>query len=158
ILVSQWVEECRSFNFKNVFTSYDRDWSDKLKKNLLNIRVGNKSNFIFISTYATYNRSRFQDVLGEYKCEQMILIADEAHNLGTKRSISNYLTSINKRIGLSATPGRNFDEHGTKEIEKYFDSFYPNHTYTYPMLKAIKDGYLTPYYYYPKFVRLTESE
>src|SRR5699024_11728941 len=35
ILVSQWVEECRSFNFTNVFTSDDRDWSDKLKKNLL---------------------------------------------------------------------------------------------------------------------------
>ena len=158
ILVNQWINECKKFNFKNIFSTYDKNWDDKLKKNHLEKRLGVNSNFIFISTYASFNGKKFQKIFKDFNCKDTILIADEAHNLGTKRSISNYLLGIHKRIGLSATPKRNFDESGTYEIEKYFNSFSPNHTFSYSMLKAIKSGFLTPYYYYPKFIKLNESE
>jgi len=158
ILVNQWIKECMKFNFKNIFSTYDNNWTDKLNNIKLEKRLGINSNFIFISTYASYNGKRFQDIFKNFKCNETILIADEAHNLGTKKSISNYLLGIDKRIGLSATPNRKFDESGTNEIEKYFNSFSPNHTFCYSMLKAIKSGYLTPYYYFPKFIKLNESE
>lgn len=158
ILVNQWVDECKKFNFKNVFTTYNSNWTSRLKDILLDKRLGVNSNFIFISTYASYNGNKFQQILNNFKCTSTILIADEAHNLGTKRSISNYLHGIKKRIGLSATPNRNFDESGTNEIEKYFNSFSPNHTFCFSMIDAIKNKYLTPYYYYPKFIKLNEPE
>ena len=158
ILVNQWVDECKKFNFKNIFTTYNSNWTSKLKDILLDKRLGVNSNFIFISTYASYNGNKFQQILNNFKCTSTILIADEAHNLGTKRSISNYLHGIKKRIGLSATPNRNFDESGTNEIEKYFNSFSPNHTFCFSMIDAIKNKYLTPYYYYPKFIKLNEPE
>lgn len=158
ILVNQWVEECEKFNFQNIFTNYHKDWEGRLKNCFLEQRLGLISNFVFISTYATYNGNKFQKVFKNYKNEKAILIADEAHNLGTKRSISNYLRGIQRRIGLSATPNRNFDEFGTNQIEEYFNSYSPNHTFNYTMLKAIKEGFLTPYYYFPKFIKLTESE
>ena len=158
ILVNQWVDECKKFNFKNIFTTYNSNWTSRLKDILLDKRLGVNSNFIFISTYASYNGNKFQQILNNFKCTSTILIADEAHNLGTKRSISNYLHGIKKRIGLSATPNRNFDESGTNEIEKYFNSFSPNHTFCFSMIDAIKNKYLTPYYYYPKFIKLNEPE
>ncbi|MEX0996927.1 MAG: DEAD/DEAH box helicase family protein [Flavobacteriaceae bacterium] len=158
ILVNQWINECKKFNFNNIFTTYDKNWQDKLKTIQLEKRLGINSNYIFISTYASYNGKKFQKIFENFKCQETILIADEAHNLGTKKSISNYLFGINKRIGLSATPNRNFDESGTYEIEKYFNSFSPNHTFSYTMLKAIKSGFLTPYFYSPKFIKLNETE
>lgn len=158
ILVAQWKNESAKFNFKNIFSTYDSNWTDKLKRIILEKRLGINSNFIFISTYASYNGKKFQSILKDYKCSNTVLIADEAHNLGTKRSISNFLHGIYKRIGLSATPNRNFDEAGTAEIEKYFNSYSPNHTFCYSMLKAIDNGFLTPYYYFPKFIKLNEYE
>ena len=158
ILVNQWINECKKFNFKNIFSTYDSDWVNQLKNVLLEKRLGINSNFIFISTYASYNGNKFQLILKNFKCPNTILIADEAHNLGTKRSISNFLFGINKRIGLSATPNRNFDESGTSEIENYFNSFSPRHTYCFSMINAINNKFLTPYYYYPKFIKLNESE
>jgi len=158
ILVNQWISECEKFNFNNIFSNYTNNWSNKIKNVLLEKRLGLNPNFIFISTYATFNGVKFQDIFRNLKSDDIILIADEVHNLGTKRSINNYLSGVTKRIGLSATPNRKFDELGTSNIEQYFNSYAPNHTYNYSMLKAIKDGFLTPYYYYPKFIKLTDNE
>ena len=65
---------------------------------------------------------------------------------------------IVKRIGLSATPKRKFDDVGTSLIEKYFNSFPPKFTFNYSMLKAIEDEYLSSYIYYPIFISLEPDE
>jgi len=72
------------------------------------------------------------------------------------------------RLGLSATPSRWFDDEGTKELFKYFGCQVEPElkaTYEFSLKKAIttinpdtKQTYLTPYYYKPYFVELTEEE
>lgn len=157
ILVSQWTEECKKFNFKNIFSIYSRGWRNSVKSIQNNEKLGQRSNFIFISTYATFNTSGFQALFNR-KDSETILIADEVHTLGTKRSLSNLLNGITKRIGLSATPNRKYDESGSSEIARYFNSAPPCYTISFPMTKAIEDKYLTPYIYNPRFVSLELEE
>lgn len=61
------------------------------------------------------------------------------------------------RIGLSATPYRQFDDIGNKKVNEFFgcaDGF----TFEYSMQDAIENGFLCRYYYYPHVVRLNDSE
>jgi superfamily II DNA or RNA helicase len=69
-----------------------------------------------------------------------------------------------RRIGLSATPERQFDSEGTGKIFGFFNCE-NNYTYEFSMEQAIKgdkDAGIEPvlcrYYYYPHLVSLTESE
>src|SRR5699024_3084393 len=57
-------------------------------------------------------------------------------------------------LGLSATPRRWWDEAGSKRILDIFDQI----VYEYTMEEAIDNNFLTPYYYFPKLVPLTEEE
>jgi len=86
------------------------------------------------------------------------LIADEAHNIGGGL-MSVRLDDIKyaRRIGLSATPERQFDETGNQKLMDFFacDSKY---TFEYPMQQAIENGALCKYYYYPHIVQLTDDE
>ena len=62
-----------------------------------------------------------------------------------------------RRIGLSATPERQFDDAGTARLYEFFgasDKF----TFEYTMQEAIDNGFLCRYYYYPHIVRLTDAE
>lgn len=49
-----------------------------------------------------------------------MLIADEAHTLGAKQFISNKPVFFAARLGLSATPERQYDPDGTEEIMAFF--------------------------------------
>ena len=87
-----------------------------------------------------------------------LLIADECHNMGSG-TLLNLLPKINclRRIGLSATPERQFDEEGNQKLFSFFSSE-NKYTYEYSMKEAINKGVLCRYYYYPHLVSLTESE
>ena len=158
ILVNQWVNDVKAFNFKNIITSNDKNWTQSINKIHLKLSLNKDANFIFISTYATYNKDKFQNIFKRFNNDNLILIADEVHNLGSKKSIKNLLTNINKRIGLSATPSRKYDSEGSLEIEKYFNSYSPCYTYSYSMFKAIEEKRLTDYKYYPYFTTLNKEE
>ena len=92
--------------------------------------------------------------------EEFILIADEAHNMGASQTMKHLPLAIIKRIGLSATPERIYDDFGSQKIYEYFNSFPPCYTYSYSMYKAIhsKPASLVEYYYYPYFASLNEDE
>ena len=64
---------------------------------------------------------------------------------------------IKKRIALSATPNRIYDQEGTVELENFFNDK-PPYVYSFPMSQAIKEGRLMEYCYYPKMVYLNEPE
>lgn len=160
-LVSQWEQEAGKFNLSNIITSANnRNWDQDLNRILFNKKygIGENNNYVFITTYATFNKPKCQKVINKINSENTTLIADEAHNLGAATSLRNLPHGIKRRIGLSATPERVYDDEGSVKLYEFFNSFPPLYTYRFSMKQAIDEGFLTPYYYYPYFVNLDHDE
>lgn len=163
-LVNQWEKECWKFNFGNIIKVYSKNAEWRSKIELLQMAKKYRKpheptqNFIIISTYASFARENIFSVLNSFERAKVLLIADEAHNMGSP-SILKRLGTINylRRIGLSATPERQFDEDTNKKLYRFFgaeDKF----TFEYSMEEAIQKGVLCRYYYYPHLVKLTDEE
>lgn len=160
-LVDQWEQECKKFGFNSIIKvcSRNKSWKndiDRLKATEAISR--DKLSYIVISTYASYGKVDVHQELNEFSKRQVLLIADEAHNMGAP-SIQHKLIGIPylRRIGLSATPERQFDDSGNRSIRKFFGAE-DGYTYEYSMEEAIHNGVLCEYYYYPHIVRLTDAE
>lgn len=82
-----------------------------------------------------------------------LLIADECHNLGAAGFINRPPTCFDYRLGLSATPMRQYDEDGSAALLDYFGPV----CFGYRLEDAI-GRCLTPYDYHVHFVPLTDSE
>ncbi|MCF8254400.1 MAG: DEAD/DEAH box helicase family protein [Bacteroidia bacterium] len=157
ILVEQWENECKQFNFQDfILVSSKTNWESELATTL-SISKRTPTSFIIIATYASFVKNKFQNALIDLPSDT-ILIADEAHNIGSP-NISKLLSKIQleKRIGLSATPKRNYDEIGSDAMSNFFNDK-PPFTYSFSMERAIDEGILCKYYYYPHIVQLTNEE
>lgn len=156
-LVEQWKKECGKFNFKNIITvSSKENWD----KNLAFFNTASKlidTSYIVIVTYASLPRSKFQSYFTQLP-KDTILISDETHNLGSQ-GILRLLPNIHleKRIGLSATPNRKFDEIGNNAIQEFFNDK-PPYIVSYSMEEALNIGWLCKYTYHPHIVKLTDQE
>jgi superfamily II DNA or RNA helicase len=156
-LVNQWEEEVAKFNFKRVLKiSSKSNWKTQLSTLLANAKR-NDSSFIIISTYATFTTKIFKNYINRLP-NDTLLIADEAHNIGA-RTIRERLRDVElaKRIGLSATPKRAYDEEGTAAMVEFFNDQEP-YTFSYSMSKAITNNILCRYNYFPHIVHLTTEE
>lgn len=165
-LVDQWEQECKKFNFNNIVKvcSKNKNWRNEVdfikSKEEFN-PTKKEPSYIIISTYASFAKDTIFNELVSFTIKatkQILLIADEAHNMGSKR-ILDKLSAVKflRRIGLSATPERQFDDQGNYELMKFFGSEL-QYTFEYSMREAIDNGYLCRYYYYPHLVRLTDEE
>ena len=158
-LVEQWDDEVHNFNFKNVVkvSSENAQWKVELAKIIMKMGLGRNVNYVVISTYQSFVMKDFQVMLPKLS-KGAILIADEAHNIGSA-SVRNafHALTIERRIALSATPNRIYDEEGTKEIESFFNDTHP-YTYSFSMSRAIKEERLMPYCYFPYLAKLEDDE
>lgn len=156
-LLNQWVKECKQFNFDRIVSvSSKNKWEDEIAflntaKSYINI------SYVIIVTYASFSKNKFQDFFKNLD-KETLLIADEAHNLGAN-NLSKLLPNIHlqKRIGLSATPNRKYDELGNKAIDLFFNDKSP-YIYSYSMEEAMEKGFLCKYKYFPHIVKLSEIE
>ncbi len=161
-LVEQWEKECEKFNFSNVIKvcSKYNGW----QTSLANIRMlelsnpDNKQSYVIISTYASFIRPANFLELNQFPKNKLLFIADEAHNMGAGL-IAKRLNDIKylRRIGLSATPERQFDEEGNARLMEFFGCN-KKYTFEYSMAEAIQNKALCKYYYYPHLVKLTNEE
>lgn len=163
-LVEQWEKECRKFDFQHVIKvcSKNKDWKGEIDRLAMkeNFNPTNSPiNYVVISTYASFARdSVFHDLMSLSK--KCLLIADEAHNMGSKRildRIDSVGERFKRRIGLSATPERQFDEKGNNELRRFFNSE-NEYTFVFSMEEAIRNKFLCEYYYFPHVVRLCDDE
>lgn len=161
-LVDQWEQECKKFGFDNIIKvcSRNKSWKNDIDRLKATEAISPKNGFsyIIIGTYASYGKTDVHQELNEFSKRQLLLIADEAHNMGAP-NIQHKLIGIPylRRIGLSATPERQFDDTGNISIRKFFGAE-DGYTYEYSMEEAIHNGVLCEYYYYPHIVRLTDAE
>ena len=157
-LVEQWEKEAKTFNFQNIIkVSSKNEWKSELNTVLTSIRFGGNHSLIVICTYATFYREQFQTYCRKLP-QDTILIADEGHNIASPKVLEVLPTiHLRKRIGLSATPKRIYDPEGTDAMEAFFQDTEP-YTYSFSMERAIEEGVLCQYKYYPHLVSLTSSE
>ena len=163
-LVNQWEQECEKFHFSNVIKVYSKnsEWRSKIERLLMaeEYKKAKESsqNFIIISTYASFTRGNVFDILNGFEKSKVLLIADEAHNMGSP-TIMKRLGDIKylRRIGLSATPERQFDDETNRKLFRFFGAE-KQYTYEYSMEEAIENGVLCRYFYYPHLIRLTDDE
>lgn len=159
-LVKQWEQEVKAFNFSQIISTLsDKDWKKMLERYVTRSILDQKKNIILITTYSTFNREHIQGFINTVKgIESFIYIADEAHNIGSPKTLKYLPHKIKNRIGLSATPDRVYDDIGSNSIYDFFNSFPPNYTFRFTMKEAIDGGVLCKYDYFPIFIDLTTNE
>jgi superfamily II DNA or RNA helicase len=77
-----------------------------------------------------------------------LLIHDEVHRLGSpgnRSSLTGLSDNVRYRLGLSATPEREYDEQGTRFIEAHIGPV----IFSFGLAEAIRRGILSPFNYYP---------
>ena len=156
-LADQWEEESRKFNFRTIIKiNSSINWENSLA--LLNTAsYFEKTSYIIIATYASFQRPKFQEFFRRLD-QNTILIGDEVHNMGSPVMLKLLLgITLEKRIGLSATPKRLYDEEGGLALEIFFNDKDP-YVYSYSMEDAIAKDVLCHYLYFPHIIELTELE
>ncbi|MBL1280764.1 MAG: DEAD/DEAH box helicase family protein [Fluviicola sp.] len=157
-LLNQWEIEVKNFNFTKILkVGGGSNWEKTLATYVSNSTWGIKDDLVIISTYGSFITDRFQKYFNKIG-KDFLLIADEAHNMGAN-NIKKRLNSLDvgKKIGLSATPKRIYDLEGTDAIDSFFSDT-PPYTYNFSMERALKDGFLSEYKYFPVIVELNETE
>lgn len=153
-LVDQWEEELENFNIFPLKIYGNKDnWLKKLQRKTAQFKQGIVNFFAVVVTNKTFSDNDFQSYISEVENHTMLII-DEAHNFGSTKLLNSLNPDIPFRLALSATIDRHNDEEGTKGLYKYFGKI----VIEYDLKKAILDGVLTNYYYYPIVVNLTDIE
>lgn len=156
-LVEQWVEDIVRFNIKPIIgysSSPQKDWKKKLAKAVRDQKLRReKSFFCFICTNATFTNSFVQEEINKIR-SSVLLVIDEAHNFGARSYAKLLDERFTYRLALSATLERHRDDEGTA----FLYDFFGKKCIEYSLEKAIEEGKLTPYKYYPVLVYLTEDE
>jgi DNA phosphorothioation system restriction enzyme len=152
-LVDQWHEEAKIFGYKPILAYQNKSsWLEPLNHEIIEFNGGYRSFISVIVTHDTFISADFQASIARLQ-EPALLIADEAHHLGAERSRQNYPQNIQYRLALSATPDRWFDDEGSAALRAYFGET----VFSFNLEEAIGVS-LTPYYYYPHLVPLSDDE
>lgn len=158
-LVTQWVEDIVKFNINPIIgfsASSQKNWKERLDRAVYkrNYKDGPDGYFCFITTVATFKSDYVQLKLKKIK-KDIIIVADEAHNLGAQNAQKHLIPEQYKyRLALSATLNRHHDEQGTNALYDFFGE----KCIEYTLERAIQEHYLVPYKYYPIIVSLDQDE
>jgi superfamily II DNA or RNA helicase len=157
-LVRQWADELEQSNFKNIYLWYSEN--KRLKKDIVELGYLIHSDALnIVITYDSFKESNEFARLFKNDFTNYILIFDEAHNMGAHGFMESLKgIKVGRRIGLSATPLRLWDESGENLFIEDFFNAPPPYTFSYSMEDAISNGFLCKYYYYPYFTTLTNEE
>ena len=109
---------------------------------------------VVLATMQTARSDAFRT--GITRGSHLFLVADEVHRLGSpvNRTLLDE-TLFGARLGLSATPERAGDDVGTSAILGFFGGVLEPR---YTLADAVRDRVLTPYFYRPQTVSLSEAE
>lgn len=156
-LVDQWAEEIEDWGAVPIIAysdSPDKRWYNTLVKRYKQFRSTGKS-FACLMTNGTFVTDKVQELINDIKQEMnIVFVADEAHNVGAEKFSKILPDNINYRLALSATVERYGDKKGTEILYHYFG----NKCIEYSLAKAIEEGALTQYEYYPIVVNLNLEE
>lgn len=152
-LVDQWDQEARPFGYRGILAyKSTSQWRERLNGVIADYNAGYRRFLSIFVTHTTFISPEFQTCI-ERITGPALVIADEAHHLGSEQGRYSYPVHFDFRLALSATPDRWFDDVGTDALRAYFGET----VFSYPLAQAIGNC-LTPYRYYPRLVPLTDEE
>ena len=154
-LIEQWCEEILPFGLKPINLTIMGNATKrggKLQKLKRRLYTGISDIEAVVVSHDTLCTPEFLDAIQNFECVRL-LIADEAHNLGRPSFINNPPEFFEHRLGLSATPIRQYDEEGTEALVEFFGPV----AFQFTLEEAI-GRCLVEYDYYVHPVYLTDSE
>lgn len=95
--------------------------------------------------------------LGKNQARRTLLIHDEVHGLGSpgnRARLAGLSENVRFRLGLSATPEREYDQEGNAFIEDHIGPV----LMTFGLREAIERGILAPFNYHPLPFELTDAD
>ena len=157
-LAQQWAEEIRAFGVQPFMPS--KLLPERRRARLQELRaavsLGLRRTEVLVVTNQLFalddNVRNFIDSCGP-KVRTM-LIADEVHNLGVSSFLDNPPERFDARLGLSATPVRQYDPAGTARLFGFFGG----EIFEFALSDAIQTGCLVPYNYHLHEVQLGDEE
>ena len=155
-LVEQWKDDIVAFGMKPIVcysASTQRNWKDRLKTAATSFNIGVQNHFCVVTTNATFSSDYVQGIVKKMR-GNVLLVVDEAHNFGAENLSTTLMDNMKYRLALSATIDRHGDPEGTSKLFAYFGE----KCIEYTLKDAIDNKMLTPYYYYPVVVSLSETE
>ena len=154
-LIQQWCDEVSEFGLQPINlteASGAKGRAEALNRIKRAFRVRTRDVEAIVVSHRTLCSHEFKDEIKKIKCATL-LIGDEVHNLGSLGFISNPPDFIDYRLGLSATPERQYDEEGTEALLAFFGPV----VFEFGLEKAIGNC-LVEYDYYIHTVELTQQE
>lgn len=153
-LIDQWAVQMRSeFKDKPVYSQYGNHKE-------LNKFIIHPDNALMLLSSDANNLTKLLAMLetipGDY-FDDTLFIFDEVHGAGSSTRVENLsgkLSPYMYRLGLSATPEREYDEDGNNFIEEEIGPV----LYRFTLEDAIKKGILCPFNYIPLSYELTSEE
>lgn len=153
-LLDQWYKEALDFGLTSIKCYEDSSlWRKRLSESLNAQKLNNSGYVMTMVTNSTFSMDTFQSELKKINTD-FLIVADEAHNLGSKIHLKALPQNANFRLALSATPDRYNDEYGTKKLFEYFGE----PVIDFSLEDAINKGFLCPYDYHPHLCPMSESE
>ena len=154
-LVSQWLEEVKSFGVTPLpIAGSAAKRAHRLELAIRGLNAGASMVEVMVVTENFLISEEFRRVFDTIpNSVTSLLIADEAHHLGRHSFIMNTPDRFTYRLGLSATPKRQYDPDGTAELFKFFG---PS-VFDFSLREAI-GVCLVPYNYYIHQVVLSDDE
>jgi len=154
-LVEQWCDEISKFGLRpvNLTTAGNLQGRGRVLQRLRRrLRTGLSDVEVVVVSHDTLCTPEFLAVLEKFNSAKL-LIADEVHNLGRLSFISALPEFFEYRLGLSATPVRQYDQAGTDTLFEFFGPV----IFRFTLREAIGHC-LVEYDYYAHPVDLTYSE
>ena len=156
-LVDQWLEDVDKFHISNVLTGYsggkNSSYRTKLQSMILDYNDGILPYFVFITTIQSFKLDKLQYLIDEID-GPILLVADEAHNMGSNQIRRVLDDKYKYRIALSAT----IDRHGDSEGTSFLHSYFGDECIRFTLGDAIAAGSLCEYNYYPILTYLNQDE
>ena len=150
LLLKQWYEEIKNEIPDCIILRCGGGHSSWRGSDQIKIILNSSSSemgCVILAVMNTASSSSFQN--------NIMIIIDEVHAVGSNNNQSILKLSFSKRLGLSATPERYLDPDGTNLIMIFFEGIVEPEI---DLVHSIKKGRLVNYEYFPKITHLNAVE
>ena len=157
-LMQQWADDIRGFGISPTLpsTAPRAERQKQLQEIEVALAAGTPRTEVIVVTNSLFARDDgIRELVARLPAQvQVFLIGDEMHNLGAPKVFGALPERADLRLGLSATPVRQYDPDGTDKLFKYFGA----QVFEFGLGDAIDSGCLTPYEYHLHEVAMSERE